>query len=151
MSISKNAELLVDVIEAAVRCIPASMNPPSLESTADEMQVQVGACTELDDLYFKKGGHGRNGAVERVNGTQMQQPRRTSWSVSLGPTLNDTHSLFAYSQSYRPCKDWRARCMPQAVFELGCCCRDAAFDHLSPISQACYPTACQGMEPASKA
>ena len=111
------------VAAAAAACIPPSVIPNTASASAAEIQHQMSMCQQLDDFYFPVKGHGKNGVRVRVNGTTMQQPRRASWSVRLGcvQTLADgtrAQELYAYSQSYRPPEDWRARPMPWPVFNL---------------------------------
>jgi hypothetical protein len=53
--------------------------------------------------------------------------------------------FFSYSQSYRVPTDWRGQLMPYDVFLLGDACWRASYDVLTPISQACQPTGCQGL------
>ena len=137
-----HAVIDAEVAKRADACAPRSIFPPSRSSTAAQMAVQIGSCHEMDDMTWTMSG-----SAQRVNATQMAQPRRKSWSV-LVDVQDDAagvkhYRLFSYSQSYRPPSDWRAAPMPRPIFDLGVACWVAAWCYLSPISQVCPPTGCQ--------
>ena len=134
----------VGVSARADMCAPRSIFPSSRSTTAAEMATQIGVCQEMDDMTWTMTGE-----VQRVNATQMAQPRRKSWSVLIGVHQDEAggkhYRMYSYSQSYRPPSDWRAAPMPRPIFDLGVACWAAAWCYLSPISQVCPPTGCQLM------
>ena len=54
---------------------------PLAEDTADTLAARLGGCDFLDDIHFKKGGHGKGGATMAINKSKYRQPRRKTWSV----------------------------------------------------------------------
>jgi hypothetical protein len=137
------------VVQAAMRHVPASVYPASRDATADELAVQLGQCTLLDDIHVLKKGSGKNGARVRLNATSYPQPRRVSWSVVVESRRwsaeHEKHvrRLYSYSQAYRLPTDWRAVPMPKDVFALGVACWKAAWGELSAMSKQMPPTGCQ--------
>ena len=66
---------------AAVRAMalfPADVFP-SAEDTADTLAARLGGSGFLDDIHFKKGGHGKGGATMAINKSKCRQPRRKTW------------------------------------------------------------------------
>ena len=78
---------------------------PSVEDTADTLAARLGGCDFLDDIHFKKGGHGKRGATKAINKSKYPQPRRKTWSVVVDssqdqpPHSQDQAALYAYNMS----------------------------------------------------
>ena len=93
--------------------IPSSVKPLPTDS-AEQLAARLGESDFLDDIHFKKAGHGKGGRYIQINKTQYPQPRRVTWSVQLPGDM-----LFAYTQFGRKPADFRCRPMPLAVYKLG--------------------------------
>ena len=131
---------------AAVRAMalfPADVFP-SAEDTADTLAARLGGSGFLDDIHFKKGGHGKGGATMAINKSKCRQPRRKTWSVVVDSS-QDEALLFAYTQYGRKPSDWRSSPMPMEVFELLVLVWRLAMPYLGALSRASPPTAVQVM------
>ena len=117
------ASRLETAVARAMALFPADVFP-SVEDTADTLAARLGRCDFLDDIHFKKGGHGKGGATVAINKSKYRQPRRKTWSVVVDssqdqpPHSQDQAALFAYTQFGRKPSDWRSSPMPMEVFEL---------------------------------
>ena len=124
---------------------------PSVEDTADTLAARLGRCDFLDDIHFKKGGHGKGGATTAINKSKYRQPRRKTWSVVVDssqdqpPHSQDQAALFAYTQFGRKPSDWRSSPMPMEVFEFSILLWLLARPYLGAVSRASPPTAVQVM------
>ena len=135
------------LIESAMNHIPEDIYP--VDKSVKKLVKQLSACEALDDIHVMEKGMSEK--IVRLNATSYPQPRRISWSVTLGDVYHDgverclVRDLFSYSQSYRPPSDWRARPMPTDVFNLGVHLWAVTYGHLSAISRVCPPTGCHVM------
>ena len=98
----------LDLLRDVENLIPASVKPWPTD-TAQQLAARLGESDFLDDIHFKKGGHGRGGKYVRINETKYPQPRRVTWSVAMPGNM-----LFAYTQFGRKPEDFRCRPMPLA-------------------------------------
>ena len=125
---------------------------PSVEDTADTLAARLGGCDFLDDIHFKKGGHGKGGATKAINKSKYPQPRRKTWSVVVDssqedqpPHSQDQAALYEYTQFGRKPSDWRSSPMPMEVFALSILLWRLAMPYLGAVSKASPPTAVQVM------
>ena len=126
---------------------------PSAEDTADTLAARLGGCDFLDDIHFKKGGHGKGGATTAINMSKYRQPRRKTWSVEVDssqdqppePEDQASRALFAYTQFGRKPSDWRSSPMPLEVWEFLVLVWRLAKPYLGAVSRASPPTAVQVM------
>ena len=119
------------VVDAATAVLPGD-DETSLAS-------RLAVCDFLDDIHAPKGGHGTGGRTERLNASTMAQPRRVSMSVRGSPVYkresDDVEQLLNYTSYRREEKDWCARPMPPAVFDLATAIWLASYHYLSDISK----------------
>ena len=134
----------------AMALFPADVFP-SAEDTADTLAARLGGCGFLDDIHFKKGGHGKGGATKAINKSKYPQPRRKTWSVVVDSSQDqprhsqDQTALYAYTQFGRKPSDWRSSPMPMEVFEFSILLWRLAMPYLGAVSKASPPTAVQVM------
>ena len=62
-----------DLLRDVENLIPASVKPWPTD-TAQQLAARLGESDFLDDIHFKKGGHGRGGKYVRINETKYPQP-----------------------------------------------------------------------------
>ena len=142
------ASRLETAVARAMALFPADVFP-SVEDTADTLAARLGRCDFLDDIHFKKGGHGKGGATVAINKSKYRQPRRKTWSVVVDssqdqpPHSQDQAALFAYTQFGRKPSDWRSSPMPMEVFEFSILLWLLARPYLGAVSRASPPTAVQ--------
>ena len=146
-----DASQLETAAARAMALFPADVFP-SVEDTADTLAARLGGCDFLDDIHFKKGGHGKRGATKAINKSKYPQPRRKTWSVVVDSSQEDqpAHSqdqaaLYAYTQFGRKPSDWRSSPMPMEVFALSILLWRLAMPYLGAVSKASPPTAVQVM------
>ena len=145
-----DASQLETAAARAMALFPAEVFP-SVEDTADTLAARLGGCGFLDDIHFKKGGHGKGGATKAINKSKYPQPRRKTWSVVVDsspdqpPHSQDQTALYAYTQFGRKPSDWRSSPMPMEIFELSILLWRLAMPYLGAVSKASPPTSVQVM------
>jgi hypothetical protein len=142
---------LVPQISAALMAALAALLPqelwPRAEDTPDALRARLSKSAWLDDAHVPLKGHGKGGAVQRLNASKHRQPRRASHSVRGSPEFmlrgEKVEQMFHYSSFRRKVQDAYAGRMSAAEMDLSTAVWLAARPWLSPISASCPFTHCQ--------